>query len=258
MNQNFTLQDWPAYRNDIVDFLDLDNRRNHAQAMFEVDITKLNEQISKRSERLHTVTFQLAHLLYCYGRSIQQHPEMQARLYKNKLYLFEDVDVSMIFEKTTPTGIKVPVPYIFRGIQKKSYDEILKELQWANEAEMHEIYRPKKSTWLRKLPKFLRMFLMRRALANPLKWKENLGTVAFTTLGMTIRNRQMYPVPIGPYSCMLAAGSSYHQKIEGKTVSKWCIVLNFDHNIMDGAPAVRFGRTFMAAVERGIETEGDN
>ena len=255
MKPNYTTIEWPDYRNDIVDFLDIDSRRNHAQAMFEVDITKLNEQISKRPERMYSVTFQLAHLLYCYGRSIHAHPEMQARLYKKKLYLFDDVDVSMIFEKTAPNGHKVPVPYVFRKIQSKSYTEILNELQWANEAEMHEIYKTKKSNWLRKLPKFLRMYLLKKALSNPLKWKENLGTVAFTTLGMIIRNRRMYPVPIGPYSCMLAAGSSYHEKVDGKSISKWCIVLNFDHNIIDGAPAVRFGKTFMTMVEKGLPEE---
>lgn len=255
MSRNYKTIDWPSYRNDIVDFLDIDNRRNHAQAMFEVDITKLNEQIAKRPERMYSVTFQLAHVLYCYARAIQEHPEMQSRLYKKKLYLFDDVDISMIFEKTAPNGMKVPVPYVFRSAQKKTYTEILNELQWANEAEMHEIYKSKKSTWLRKLPKFLRMYLLKKTLSNPLKWKENLGTVAFTTLGMIIRNRRMYPVPIGPYSCMLAAGSSYHEKVDGKSVSKWCMVLNLDHNIIDGAPAVRFGKTFMALVEKGLPEE---
>jgi pyruvate/2-oxoglutarate dehydrogenase complex dihydrolipoamide acyltransferase (E2) component len=99
------------------------------------------------------------------------------------------------------------------------------------------------------------MYLLKKALSNPLKWKENLGTVAFTTLGMIIRNRRMYPVPIGPYSCMLAAGSSYHEKVDGKSISKWCMVLNLDHNIIDGAPAVRFGKTFMALVEKGLPEE---
>ena len=164
MSVNFKTIDWPSYRNDIVDFLDIDNRRNHAQAMFEVDITKLNEQIAKRPERMYSVTFQLAHVLYCYARAIQEHPEMQSRLYKKKLYLFDDVDISMIFEKTAPNGMKVPVPYVFRSAQKKTYTEILNELQWANEAEMHEIYKSKKSTWLRKLPKFLRMYLLNNSV----------------------------------------------------------------------------------------------
>ncbi len=255
MSVNVKTIEWPSYRNDIVDFLDIDNRRNHAQAMFEVDITKLNEQIAKRPERMYQVTFQLAHVLHCYAKAIQEHPEMQGRLYKNKLYLFEDVDISMIFEKTAPNGMKVPVPYVFRSVQKKSYTEILNELQWANGAEMHEIYTSKKSKFLRKLPKFLRMYLLKKALSNPLKWKENLGTVAFTTLGMIIRNRRMYPVPIGPYSCMLAAGSSYHEKVDGKSISKWCMVLNFDHNLIDGAPAVRFGKSFMTLVEKGLSED---
>jgi pyruvate/2-oxoglutarate dehydrogenase complex dihydrolipoamide acyltransferase (E2) component len=33
------------------------------------------------------------------------------------------------------------------------------------------------------------------------------------------------------------------------------MVLNLDHNIIDGAPAVRFGKTFMALVEKGLPQE---
>jgi len=36
-------------------------------------------------------------------------------------------------------------------------------------------------------------------------------------------------------------------------VTQLCIVLNFDHNILDGGPAVRFGRTFMAMMEKGLD-----
>jgi pyruvate/2-oxoglutarate dehydrogenase complex dihydrolipoamide acyltransferase (E2) component len=251
MNPAYKKVKLPAYRNDIMDFLDLDNRRNHAQAMFEVDITSVNEMLSKRTERVHTVTMQLAYLLWCYGKAVAQHPEMQARLYKDELYFFEDVDISMIFEKEAPSGIKVPVPYVFRAVQKKSFEEIMAELQKVNNAPIHEMYQSKKSNAIRKLPKWLRMYLMKKSLANPLKWKDMLGTVAFTTLGMTVRNRVMYPVPVGPYGCMLAAGSYYHIKEEGKTKTKWGLVLNFDHNLVDGGPAIRFGRTFMTLVESG-------
>lgn len=252
MNHSYRTIPLPAYRNDIMDFLDLDSRRNHAQAMFDVDITLVNELLAQRKERVHTVTLQLAYLLWCYGQAIAKHPEMQARLYKKQLYFFDDVDISMIFEKDAPSGIKVPVPYVFRAVQHKTFEDIVKELQFANDAPIHEMYKSKKSDFLRKLPKWLRMYLMKRSLANPVKWKDMLGTVAFTTLGMTVRNRKFYPVPIGPYSCMLAAGSSYHIKEEGKTKTMWGLVLNFDHNLVDGGPAIRFGRTFMNLVESAV------
>jgi pyruvate/2-oxoglutarate dehydrogenase complex dihydrolipoamide acyltransferase (E2) component len=73
-----------------------------------------------------------------------------------------------------------------------------------------------------------------------------LGTVAFTTLGMTIRNRKFWAVPIGPYGCMLAAGSAF---TNSEKRMGWCLTLNLDHVINDGAPAVRFGRTFIQLVE---------
>lgn len=246
---SYAVKPWLQYRNIISDFLNLHPDRNMVHANFEVDISKMSGLIAERKARVHTNLCHLAYLLWCYAQAVKQHPEMQGMKYKNKLFVFDDVDISMIFEKTTPEGQKVPVPYIFRGSQNKTYDELLLELVSINSKTLGEMYLRKKSSFYKMLPQFLRLFILRRALSHPLKWKEALGTVAFTTLGMTIRNRKFWPVPIGPYGCMMAAGSAFSHKDERGRREGWCLTFCFDHDINDGAPAIRFGRTFIQLME---------
>jgi pyruvate/2-oxoglutarate dehydrogenase complex dihydrolipoamide acyltransferase (E2) component len=243
---HYKLEPWLQYRNNIHDFLNLMPDRNMAHAHFEVDITKMAGLIAERKLRVHSTLSHLAYLLWCYAQAVKQHPNMQAIPYKKQCYLFEDVDISMIFEKTTPQGQKVPAPYIFRAAQNKSFEELLTELVAANDRPFDEFGIKKRSVFYQRLPAFMRRFLLRRAVRHPLRWKEALGTVAFTTLGMSIRNRKFWPVPIGPYACMLAAGSEFSFPDNRRG---WCLCLNLDHALNDGAPAVRFGRTFIQLVE---------
>jgi pyruvate/2-oxoglutarate dehydrogenase complex dihydrolipoamide acyltransferase (E2) component len=245
----FHLKPWLQYRNNITDFLNLRPDRNMAQANFEVDISKMSAIIAERNVRVHSTLSHLAYLLWCYAQAVKQHPEMQWMKHKKQLFVFDDVDISMIFEKSTSDNHKVPAPYIFRAAQNKSYDELLKELVIANNMTLDELQMRKKSTIFKALPGFMRLFILRKALSHPLKWKEALGTVAFTTLGMTIRNRKFWAIPIGPYGCMLAAGSSFSYKDERGSRNGWCLTINFDHNLNDGGPAIRFGRTFIQLLE---------
>ena len=246
---SYTEKPWLPYRDSIVDFLKLGGERNMAHANFEVEISKMTEAISQRKLKVHSGISQLAYLLWCYGQAVARHPEMQGIKKGKKLIIFDDVDVSMIFEKETPNGIKVPIPYIFRAIQKKSFNEILQEFIKAEGMSLEQLHIRKKSKFFQSLPAAVRQWILKRALSNPNKWKEALGTVAFTTLGLIVRNRKFWPIPIGPYGLMMAAGSSYSvQDLNGKR-TYLCMVVHFDHNLVDGAPAVRFGKTFMNLIE---------
>ena len=242
---------WPVYRNDIIDFLNLRKDKNHANALFEVDITKITKIISERRLKESTTMAMIAYLLWCYGQAIIKHPEIQGFKKGKKLILFDDVDISMIFEKTLPDGRKVPVPYIFRSVQQKSFDEINAELNSLKDKDLSELNKRKKSPLFRALPSFIRIFILKILLRDPMRSKQLLGTVAFTTLGMTVRNRKFWPVPIGPYPCSIASGASYRKKGANGEETIWCLAISFDHNVNDGAPAVRFGQTLINLLESG-------
>ncbi len=247
---SYTEKPWLSYRNDIIDFLNLRKDQNPACAIFEADITKATQIITKHKDR-NPSNSTLAYLLWCYAQAIKKHPEMQAIKKGKKLILFDDVDITMIFEKTLPNGEKAPVPHIFRSVQNKSYADIKAEILSLKDKDLSEINKRKKSRFFKVLPAFLRMSILKMALKDPVRRKQALGTVAFTTLGLTVRNRKFWPVPIGPYPCSIAAGSSVIDKgIQGDK-NIWCLTISFDHNMNDGAPAVRFGQTFINLLESG-------
>jgi pyruvate/2-oxoglutarate dehydrogenase complex dihydrolipoamide acyltransferase (E2) component len=243
--------EWPAYRSDIIDFLNLRKDQNHASAIFEVNITKASEIISGLSKHGSITNAMIAYLLWCYGQAVKKHPEMQATKKGKKLILFDDVDVTMIFEKSLPDGKKVPVPYIFRSVQNKTYTDLNTELTGLKDKDLSELSKRKKSAFFRALPEFARLLILKTLLQDPTRRKEALGTVALTTLGMTVRNRKFWPVPIGPYPCMISSGASYRRPGAGGEETVWCLTITFDHNLNDGAPAVRFGQSLITLLESG-------
>jgi len=252
---DYKVKEWPSYRNDIIDFLSLSKDRNPIVGIFELDITKasaiFDEQQDEQKNEPNSI---MAYLLWCIGQAIKAHPEVQAMKKGNEIILFDDVDISMMIEKDTGVkngNQKMPVPYIFRKVQSKSYKEVNQELQDAKSKDFKTLNkRRKKSKLYKKLPRFIRLAILKKALSDPFKSKKALGTTALTSLGMFVKNRKFYPIPIVPYSCGVAAGSIYSTK-EGEQIKKnMCITVTVDHNIVDGGPASRFTQTLFDIVEK--------
>lgn len=242
---------WPAFRNNVKDFLDLAKNKNYVHAVTEADITKVMTLFNERKQKGIEHNSITAYLLWAYAHAIKEHPELQGIKQGKKIIIFDDVDVAMMVEKDMPNGKKIPFPYIFRSVQKKTYEELCIELQDAKKMDFGEIQKKKKSLIIKKLPKFLRMFILRKLLSNPAKSKEVLGTIALTSLGMVLTNRKFWPVPLGPYPCTIASGASYFIK-EGNTEKQMlCLTMCIDHDLSDGAPVARFGNTFMDLLESG-------
>lgn len=239
-------------RKDTKDFLDLAKGRNYVQAMSEIDVTALYEKFKERKKRGIKNNSLSVYTLWCYGQALMKHPEIQSLKAKNKLVIFEDVDVALMMEKELPDGKKQPFPYIFRSVQKRTFDELSAELLQVKNLDLTTIRKKKKSLIIRRLPKRLRMFFLRLLLKNPKRSKEVLGTVALTCLGMVFSNKPFWPLPIGPYPCILATGAVYTKRECSAERKMLCVTITIDHDIADGAPVARFGNTFMRLMESGI------
>jgi pyruvate/2-oxoglutarate dehydrogenase complex dihydrolipoamide acyltransferase (E2) component len=192
----------------------------------------------------------MPYMLWCIGQATKEHPEMHAIKKNNKLIIFEDVDISMMIEKTTNAENKMPVPYIFRGVQNKSYEEIRKELKEAKEKDFKELSkRRKKSKIYKMLPAFVRLFILKKILSDPFRGKNALGTIALTSLGKFVKNRKFWPIPISPYPCSIATGSIFSEESKGIEKKTLCLTIIVDHNIIDGGPAARFSQTLIDYLE---------
>lgn len=253
---NYKVQQWPSYRNDINDFINLSKDRNPTYGLFEIDITNTMAALENEKLQAGESSSLMSYLLWCIGQATKKHPEVQAIKKNNKLIIFEDVDISMMIEKTTEEENKMPVPYVFRGVQNKSYKEIRKELNEAKQKDFKELSkRRKKSKLYKMMPAFIRLFILKKILSDPFRAKNALGTIALTSLGKFVKNRRFWPIPISPYACSIASGSIYTKESEGIEKKFLCLTIIVDHNIIDGGPAARFSQTLIDYLENYTEYE---
>jgi len=237
---------FPKFRNNLKDFLDLSHGINFISGQSEADVTELRLQLKQLQSTSEEKQSLIAYLIWAIGKSIELHPEMQSIKIKNKIILFENVDVAIMVEKEMENGDKIPFPYIIRGAQKKSYQEINSEINRIRKLSLAELKGEKKSAVLGWVPKRIRMKILRRALNNPQKRKDVLGTVGLTNLGSELAGRRFWANPVSPYTCTMAIGSIY----KNNDSEMLCLTMQINHDLVDGAPAVRFSTSFIDFIEK--------
>lgn len=244
-SNSFSEKPWPPLRNLVTDFLGAARNKNNIKGFFEADVTLLKEKIAEQRLLHKKVYLPIAYLIWCYAKALDKHKEIQALRKGNKLIIFEEVDINFMLEKKLPNGESIPVAYIFRSANKKSFEEINHELKEAikNDQADNEIVKARRK--IASKPRFLRRFFWRRIENDPLLHKKHRGTVALTTVGMFTADRPYWADPITPMPCTLTGGSMYKKPVfmngEIKNATVWCLTLTVDHDITDGAPATRFG-----------------
>jgi pyruvate/2-oxoglutarate dehydrogenase complex dihydrolipoamide acyltransferase (E2) component len=245
----------PRARRAVKDFLDLAQGKNFAHGMTEVDVTEVLKALHARKMaglKSHSL---VAHTIWAYGRAVADHIALQGIPTGGESVVFEDVDVATMVEKELPEGGTVPYPYILRGAQRKSFEGIVAELEQAKSYSLKDAQKAKATTRIDFLPRFLRLWVMRRALNDPMKYKAALGTVALTTLGMVMRNRRWWPVPIGPHAISIGTGATFKRNDSDGEKDILCVSLRFDHDLMDGGPVTRFGASFVNYLESSNHLE---
>ncbi len=254
MNNTYKELPWNPVRNMTKDFLDLARDRNFIFALAEIDVTKVMKIFEERKKAGNEANSIITYLMWSYAQAINRHPEIQAKKTKTKVFLFNDVDIAVMVEKDLPGGKKFPFPYIFRGVQAKTYDELNAELRKVKEMDLNDLVKKKKSVMIKWLPRWLRMYLVRRRLSkDPVVAKEIFGTVALTSLGMVLKDRRWWPVPIGPYPCIIGSGAVFTRRETDGEKQFLCLTVGLDHDLIDGAPGARFGQTLIEIME---STEG--
>ncbi len=104
-------------------------QKHTVHGLVEFDITLARETIRQhRAETGEAISFS-AFFLSCLGKAIDQDKQMHAyRNWRNKLIIFDEVDVNMLFEVEVD-GKKTIRPHILRGVNKKNTREIHEEIR---------------------------------------------------------------------------------------------------------------------------------
>jgi len=260
--QNASIIDNPRIRLPTIDAGRLKNNKTSIVGFLEVDITSLREQIRKLHKQNILFSFTSC-IIKIIGDCVAANKAVQAVLLNDrKLFLFDDVDLSISIERVVD-NTHFPYPLIIRAVNKKSIFEIDKEIKIESEKkiikgeDLFVVKNKKSGKFLLQLfymiPSKARVYIMDLVLRKPGRAKNVVGTVGFATVNMAGRLAGWAFPTKNPYSLYIALGSINKKPLVIKNEIKIRDVLNmttiFDHNIIDGAPA----RNFMNILVNQIE-----
>jgi hypothetical protein len=173
--------------------------------------------------------------------------------------VFDDVDVSITVEREVK-GEKVPVPYVVRKANEKSFRAIHDEIRAAqSQKEMVSPVLggervPRIMNLFIRLPKFLRKIGWWKFKNYPFLKKRVMGTLGVTSVGM-FGNIGGWPIALGYHSLEFAvAGISKKPMVvgNGTEIREFLsLTVMFDEAVVYGAPAARFISRLAELIQEG-------
>jgi len=243
-----------------VNALDLSGPTHWMTGLLEVDVTLARQFIAEHKARTGEALSFTGFLVYCLARAVDENREVQAYLKGRKqIVIFDDVNVGVMVEhkdgeKTALMG------HIVQSANRKSYREIHQEIRKVQSEPVPAsrgmpiwFRRAMLLPWpLSKLVKALMAVTTRR---DPTIRVSASGTVFVTAVGMFGKGHSGWGIATTPQSLSLVVGSISWKpavvdgRIEPREILN--LTVQFDHDVVDGAPAARFVRRLVELIESG-------
>jgi len=231
----------------------LGKKRHIVHGLIEVDVTEPRKLI-KEYERKTGVKLSLtAFIIYCLGKAIQENPHMHAyKNWRNQLVIFEDIYINSMVEIETG-GRKIPIPHIFKEVNKRSYIDIHNEIRTSKK-------NPTKTAekdfmeWFLILPAFLRRLFYWVVMRIPQVFRKYSSSVLVTAVGMFGQGGG-WAITMPNFTLTVTVGGItrkpgvINDQIEIREYLD--LTISIDHDIVDGAPMVRFVDSFRKLIEKG-------
>jgi pyruvate/2-oxoglutarate dehydrogenase complex dihydrolipoamide acyltransferase (E2) component len=258
LTDSFTLEPFPPIRRATIDLLAASSRKHMIHGLIEVDITKTRQLLRQYRLKNNTELSLSSYIIYCCGKAVAADPHIQAyRDFRNRLFLFTDVDVATPVEKLM-NGLPEIVPVIIRSANIKSPLQIHQEIDQARTAPVDKAGVISLMKVYVLIPRFIRRMFFAIMDLFPKQMKKNGGTVMVSCLNM-FGTGTGWAVPIPSHTLNLTLGGmSKKPVLVGKNVENHeflCITVSIDHDLVDGAPAARFIHSFKSLVEQGTALE---
>ncbi len=258
----YKVETFPSSRLSTMDIGAAGLKKHHMKALIELDVTEARKKLQDKKQQSEKVSFN-SWLIKCISHTIEEFPEIHGiRKGRNKIILFDDVDISIIIEREIQ-GKKVPLPYVIRKSNSKSTADICREIangrRQAVEDEGNYVLGEKKNEFLMKLyymlPGWARRKIWSVIIKSPSITKVNMGTVMVTSVGM-MGKVNGWVVPVSVHPVCFAIGSIIkkpgvvNDKIEIREYLYMTVLV--DHDVVDGAPAVRALSRLTRHIESGF------
>lgn len=238
--------------------------KHHVHGLLEVDVTDARRLIKDSRHSGRKISF-TSWLIKTIADCVSLHPPIAGvnDATRNRVLVFEDVDISIVVEKDV-NGARVPLPYVIRKADKKALCEIQDEIEAAKAQTVktegdYVLGEGQNALGMKlfvRLPQWLRLVLMRLLVLNhPRRVKDMMGTVMITTAGMVGHTRG-WIMPFSMHPLCLAFGSLNEQaavhkgEIQKREILHLTVLI--DHDVIDGVPAARFVDDLVKKLQAGV------
>jgi pyruvate/2-oxoglutarate dehydrogenase complex dihydrolipoamide acyltransferase (E2) component len=216
-------------------------------------VTRARQSIREHKARTGESLSFTAFLAACVGHAVDMNKSVHAyRNWRNQLVLFDDVDINIQVERDMQ-GQKFSLPYIVRGANRKTVRDIHEEIRTA-QADPVGGREGKASTWVTLLPSFVQQMFFWVGSKSPHLLTQSIGTVELNAIGM-FGSRGGWGLHIPFHTLSIVVGGIARkpgvvdERIEIREYLD--MTINFDHDVIDGAPAARFARQLIELIESG-------
>jgi len=248
---DFRYQSFPKERALVVDAGYLGTGRHIFYGLAEVDVTQARRLLRVQETAVGAHLSFTAFIVACLSRAIIAHPEVQAyRDWRGRLVIFNDVDVVTMIE---PEPGAVAIPHIIRLANRKTIQEISDEIRGVKARPEESRQHGKLVRLAPRLPRFVRLLFFWLMKKNPHWIKQVEGTVIVTSIGM-FASGGVWGITFLPVHTLGLTVGGITQKPgvhDGQIGIREYLDLTmaFDHDVVDGAPAARFGRSLVELIE---------
>jgi pyruvate/2-oxoglutarate dehydrogenase complex dihydrolipoamide acyltransferase (E2) component len=231
----------------------LGGNKSTIHGLLEVDVTKVRRFIRDHKARTGETLSFTAFAITCLGKAVDMDRRVQAyRDWRNRLVIFDDVDVNTVFE-TEDDGEKVVVAYFVRAANRKSFRQIHDEIR-AFQAADRIGARTKQMKLFYSLPGFVRRIFYWVVFHNPHLLKKSFCTVAMSAIGM-FGTGGGWGIPVANHTLSVILGGIGEKPVlvDGRLENReyLCVTVSCDHVIVDGAQGTRFAQRFKELLESG-------
>ena len=226
--------------------------KNAIHAFTEIDISEPRRLLKEHFEKTHEKLSFTAYIVICLAKIVKENPQVNSFLKGRRQVFLDDITISVLVEREID-GERVPEPITIKQADIKSFLEINNEIKDAKKLQSKTLGSLSGISWVRFIPKFLFKAFVRIADKN-IRMAKPYGKVAVTAIGM-FGNEAIWFIPHGSATVLITVGSINNKVVEldGSFISRehLCLTASFDHNIIDGAPAMRFFSRFIEIVKSG-------
>lgn len=224
-------------------------------AFAEVDITDVRKAIRNVRKSGGSYLSLIGYIQFCAAKAVAHQKQIQAyRDFRNRLFIFDDVDISTTIERKIGGSSEV-LPAIIRSANRKTMFEISEEIRKAKETEIDKSDVYKSIKMYLQIPTFIRRFAFRLLDRSPKLMKKKAGTIMVTSANAG-SSGMLWGVPVASHTLNITIGGIIKKPVKkDESIEErefLCLTVSVDHDIVDGAPAARFIRQFLRLVETEI------